>query len=44
MEAIGIYGKMEVLFSDNCVVQRKADIGAERWEGGRVRVLGGCQQ
>jgi len=43
MAAIGIYGKKEVLFSDNYAVRRKADVGAKLWEGGRVRVLGGCQ-
>jgi len=43
MAAIDMYGKMEVLFSDNFTIQRKTDIGAEQWKGGRVRVLGGCQ-
>jgi len=43
MAAIDIYGRMEVLFRDNFMIQRTADAGAERLEGGRVRVLGGCQ-
>jgi len=43
MAGIDIYGRIEVLFSGNCVIQGKADREAERLEVGRVRVLGGCQ-